>query len=95
MFADFKFMFKTTDHDALIRMWPQIEKKPYEKFRITLDRQMDAYHRDVVLHNMLTFVKLFQTHKYKFERSVDSLIVFSDVIQSRNSDVIRFTTFIQ
>lgn len=73
-------MFKTIDHDALIKIWPNIEKKPFEQFQITLDRQLDAYHRDEVLHNMLTFVKLFPTHKYKFERSVESLIVFCDVI---------------
>lgn len=81
VFADFKFMFKSADHDALIKMWPQIEKKPLEQFRITLDRQTDAYHRDNVMHNMLTFVKLFPTHKCKFERSVNSLIVFCDVIK--------------
>lgn len=72
-------MFKNTDHDALFKIWPKIEKKPFEKFQIKLDRLVDAYHRDEVSHSMLTFVKLFSTHKYKFERSVESLIVFCDV----------------
>lgn len=72
-------MFKAADPNALVENWPNIEKKPFEKFQITLDRQVNAYHRDEMTHNMLTFVKLFSTHKYKFERSVDSLIVLSDV----------------
>lgn len=73
-------MHPNVDHDALLNKWEHIEKKPFEIYRISLNRQMEAYHRDDILHNMLTFVKLFPTHRYNFERSVDSLIVFSDVI---------------
>lgn len=72
-------MFEDIDSKRLIETWKSIEKKPFEMFQIRLDRRIDAYHRDDDLHNMLTFVKLFSTHKYRFERSVGSLIVFSDV----------------
>lgn len=85
-------MFKANDQDALIKIWPSIEKKPFEKHQIILDRQVDAYHRDELLHNMLTFVKLFSTHKYKFERSVGSLIVFCDVSQIKMCDKNSQTT---
>lgn len=77
--ADFTFMFDV-DPNALLEMWPIIEKKPYELYRIQLDRRNAEYHRDGTLHNMLTFIKLFSAHRYSFERSVSSFIIFSNVI---------------
>lgn len=76
---DFRYMFADNDHEALIKMWSNIAKKPFQIFRIALDRKVDSYHRDATLHDLLTFVKLFPVHKMKFERSVNALITFSDV----------------
>lgn len=89
-------MFADSDHDALIKKWPSIEKKPFEMFQVNLDRSSNKYHRDPILHNMLTFVKLFPTHRYKFERAVDSLIVFSDVSYCHlaHSSVFKFRFFV-
>lgn len=72
-------MFGDIDHGALIKNWCNIEKKPHELFRIVLDRRVDVYHRDDTLHNFLTFLKLFPVHKAKFDRSLEALIIFSDV----------------
>lgn len=72
-------MFPDIEHEALVKKWTNIEKKPYEIFRITLDRKVNSYHRDATLHDLLTFVKLFPVHKMKFERSVNALITFNDV----------------
>lgn len=72
-------MFEDIDPDALFKKWPSIEKKPIDLHRIQLDRRVNEYHRDGTVHNMLTFIKMFPTHRYKFERSVESLIVFSEV----------------
>lgn len=77
-------MFPDIDHGALIKTWGNIEKKPYEIFRVTLDRKVDSYHHDAILHDLLTFVKLFPVHKMKFERSVNALITFSDVSKNNN-----------
>lgn len=76
---DFKYMFQDIDYQALEKKWDGIQKKPFEIHRIILDRSVDAYHRDDSVHNFLTFLKLFPTHKCKFECSVQSLIVFSGV----------------
>lgn len=72
-------MFADIDHDALIKKWDDVGKKPHGIFGIVLDRKVDSYHRDATLHDLLTFVKLFPVHKMKFERSVNALITFSDV----------------
>lgn len=72
-------MFQDIDYQALEKKWDGIQKKPFEIHRIILDRSVDAYHRDDSVHNFLTFLKLFPTHKCKFECSVQSLIVFSGV----------------
>lgn len=72
-------MFPNVDHEALSKKWCEIEKKPFDIFRVSLDRRFDAYHRDATLHNMLTFVKLFPVHRTKFQQSVNALIAFSNV----------------
>lgn len=77
--ADFTFMFDV-DPNSLFKKWPNIEKKPFEIHRIQLDRNRTEFHRDELLHNILSFLQLFQTKRYKFERSVSSLIVFSEVL---------------
>lgn len=77
--ADYEYMFEDKDPNALTEKWKSIEKKPFEKNQITLDRTVAAYHRDNTLHNFLTFVKFFSTHKKKFDDSVNHLIIFSEV----------------
>lgn len=72
-------MFPDNNENALLDMWDKIEKKPVQVFNISLNAEVDAYHRDVMVFHMMTFLKLFATHKYKFERSLGALIVFSDV----------------
>lgn len=72
-------MFQDINPDALFEKWGNIKKKPIDLHRIQLDRKVNEYHRDETVHNILTFIKMFPTHKYKFERSVTSLIVFSEV----------------
>lgn len=76
-------MFSEINSGALIEKWENIKKKPVEMCKITLNRSIDAYHRDDTLHYFLTFLKLFPAHRSKFERSVDSLIVFSDVSEKK------------
>lgn len=74
-------MYTDIDHDALVKKWSVIANKPFELFQTVLDRKVDAYHRDDILHNILTFIKLFPTHRYKFERSVNAFIIFSEVME--------------
>lgn len=73
-------MFDHVDDKALQDMWGQIERRPFERHRITLDRTVAAYHRDDAMHNVLTYLKLFPTHKNKFETSVQAMLTFCDVI---------------
>lgn len=72
-------MFQDVDPDALFQVWESIRKKPIDLHRIQLDRNVNEYHRDETVHNILTYLKMFPTHRYNFERSVTSLIVFSEV----------------
>lgn len=44
-------MFPNIDHDALIKKWGLLKKKPHEIFRIILDHKDDSYHRDEKLQN--------------------------------------------
>lgn len=74
-------MFENIDENALLNMWPDIEKKPFELYKTTLDFEVDAYHRDLMVNNMLQFLKLFPAHKYKFERSVGAFYIYSEVFQ--------------
>lgn len=72
-------MFSEYNHEALLRKWPEIEKKPRELFQISLDRKANEYHRDEQMYGFLTFLKLFPVHKIGFERAVSRLIIFSEV----------------
>lgn len=76
---DFTFMFPDVDPDALFKKWRSIEKKPFELHHIQLEHDVSHYHRDEFLHNMLTFLKMLPTHRFAFNRSVTSLIIFSEV----------------
>lgn len=79
--ADFGYMYEDKDPDILIKKWKHIEKKPFELFKIVLDRNTNTYHRDAELHNFLTFLKAFPSHKSSFKKSCDSLILFCEVIE--------------
>lgn len=76
---DFKFMFRHIDHSALIDKWAGIEQKPGQLFKISLDRRVNVFHRDEMVHSFLVFLKLFPVHKIGYERAVNNLIVFSEV----------------
>lgn len=80
VFVDFEYMFEDTDSDAMTKLWKDIEKKPFRMYQTVLDRNVNYYHRDQTLHNFLTFLKLFPSSKFKFDKSVAALIVFSDVM---------------
>lgn len=75
-------MFDTVDDEALTKEWENIQQKPFQCFQTALDIIFPAYHRNDTIHNFLLFLKLFSTHRYKFEKSVDNLITFCDVINS-------------
>lgn len=72
-------MYSEIDDDALKMKWPSIESKPLQLYNIYLDRNVNSYHVDKTVHNFLSFLKLFPTHKVKFEASVHALIIFSHV----------------
>lgn len=75
---DFVMLFPDVDHQSLITKWPLIKEVPMQK-GISIDRNVDAYHFDMDIYDLLLLVKMIPTHKVKFEDAVRSLILFSDV----------------
>lgn len=76
---DFKILYKDHNADSLVSLWPHIGKKPYQLYKIELDRSVDSYHVDDERHDFLTYLQLLPAHKTKFENAVDSMFIFVNV----------------
>lgn len=75
---DFKILFSEVNADALLMSWIEIRKNPKRLLNISLEED-DNYHKLGEVHDILTFVKAFPTHRVKFETAVNSLVIFENV----------------
>lgn len=67
-------MFETTDKDALINIWPQIENIPAQKFNLLLPPQELSH---PLIDSVLLFLKLFPSGRTAFEASKNAFIKIS------------------
>lgn len=77
--TDFKYLFSSIDPNALKSIWPGIENKPSIMFQVYAETDVELFHKDRNIFHFLCFVKLFATHRYKYETALADLIIFCDV----------------
>lgn len=65
--------------ESLKSMWPAIKSHPQTVYKITLDRTVEKFNFDQDMYDFLSYLKLINTHKTKFDDAVNALIVFSNV----------------
>lgn len=71
-------MFKNINPNSLTTKWNTLDKNIHERLKVFLDRRVDHHHHNADVATVLKFLKSFPVHRLKFERAVDSFIVFSD-----------------
>lgn len=74
-------MYPQINEKALTNGWKSIENKPSEKFNVELKDNDPIFHRDLDVHRFFLFLKMLPCHGVKFESSVKSFMVFSQVLR--------------
>lgn len=80
---DFDLLFEHIDSASLISTWPTIKNKPYEKYNVRLDTDIEVPQCDSDLLCCLRLLKLLPAPRIKFENSLKSFIKFSEVCPKR------------
>lgn len=80
--VDFRNLFESVDENAFKNTWATIEIKPLQ-FQISVETNINLFHQDKDIYNFLSFVKLFPSHKYKFDQALEALISFCDVCNKK------------
>lgn len=74
-------MFPNVNDNALIDAWLMIRNKSAEVFKMSLGQMHGVFFRDNNVSDFLLMLKVFPTHKSKFENAHQALITFSQVSQ--------------
>lgn len=75
-------MYPQIDENALTVGWKCFENKPSVKYNIELNDNDPIFHRDLDVHRFFLFLKMLPCHRVKFENSVKSFMVFSQVLRT-------------
>lgn len=84
---NFTMLFHEVDANSMLSPWSTIRKKPRDLLKVSLEGN-DKYHMSDDVHDLLMFLKVFPTHRVKFESAVNSLMIFSNVVSiSKKSEL--------
>lgn len=77
---DFKLFFENANDSGLVDKWPMIRDVPFKRFGIRIDKsEYPITRKDEDIFKMAMFLKLLPTPRSSFKKSLNSLIVHSEV----------------
>lgn len=77
---DFDVMFGSANSNRLIDLWPKIRHLPFRDHGIRIDqKKFPICSANESIYDILTFLKLFATHRVSFDKALTELVTFSEV----------------